>query len=113
MQSGLCLDAGGDGKVVSTCDMLPYKHSTFCNHSLTPYQRAAALVAGSNLTNQIDNLGIPALGYTSEGMRTVLRIRSVRVRVCACVRVRTYKCQKSYVDMYACFSRDMLTFAFQ
>ena len=86
MQSGLCLDAGGDGKVVSTCDMLPYKHSTFCNHSLTPYQRAAALVAGSNLTNQIDNLGIPALGYTSEGMRTVLRTRSVRVRVCACAR---------------------------
>lgn len=58
VQSGLCIDAGGDGRVPATCEVVPFNSTQFCNRSLTPEHRAAALVATASLSTLIGNTGI-------------------------------------------------------
>jgi beta-glucosidase-like glycosyl hydrolase len=65
--SGLCLDGGETGPPAKICDRAPANYSRFCDKRLSPAARAAALVAGANLTEQVANLvvgmpGFPRLG---------------------------------------------------
>lgn len=66
--SGLCLDVGGSDTRTKTCEMPAYNNTAFCNKSLSPAARAAALVQAANATQRIANLavggqsGVPGLG---------------------------------------------------
>ena len=50
LMSGLCLDAGETGPPAKVCDHAPANSSRFCDKSLPPAARAAALVTEANLT---------------------------------------------------------------
>ncbi len=67
--SGLCLDVGettaGGTKV---CELPSFKNATICDTSLSPWERAEALVARGNLTEQIANLKVPGSGFTEVGV---------------------------------------------
>ena len=73
LQSGLCIDAGGSGGGLHTCDVAPWNATAFCDRALSPEQRATALVANisGNLTTMIANLGIGAAapaGFKAQGV---------------------------------------------
>ena len=60
--SDLCLDVGSTGASPRACDLPARKNTSLCDTSLPPAARAAALVAESNLTEQVTNLEVSAPG---------------------------------------------------
>ena len=62
LNSGLCLDTGSNtGASSKACDVV--NTSAFCDRSLSYYERAQALVATANLTEQIANLRVGQPGF--------------------------------------------------
>ena len=68
LMSGLCLDAGETGPPAKVCDHAPANSSRFCDKSLPPAARAAALVTEANLTEQAANLAVTTPGYPRLGV---------------------------------------------
>ncbi len=68
LMSGLCFDVGSTTGPPKTCDVVPTNASTFCDRSLTPEARAAALVAEANLTERVVNLAVGTPGYPRLGV---------------------------------------------
>ena len=68
LMSGLCFDVGSTGGPPKPCDAAPINASSFCDRSLTPQARAAALVAEANLTERVTNLAVGTPGYPRLGV---------------------------------------------
>ena len=71
----------GTSAVPPTCASAPFNTSKFCDQSLTPEERAAALVADANLSTLVANLGIDGGttslpgGFKADGVRGAFKLR--------------------------------------
>jgi hypothetical protein len=68
LMNNFCLSARNQSNIPKTCELPPWNTSKFCDTSLSPEQRAAALVAETNLTEHIENLVVGGPGFPEHGV---------------------------------------------
>jgi hypothetical protein len=68
LMSHLCLSARNESSIPKTCELPSWNASKYCDTSLSPEQRAAALVAETNLTEHIENLVVGGPGFPLRGV---------------------------------------------
>jgi beta-D-xylosidase 4 len=84
LMSGLCLSAGPNVAPPKVCELAPMNASQFCNVSLSPEQRAAALIADTNLTERVSNLAVGGPGFPRLGVPAPTYSEALHGVCCSC-----------------------------